>query len=159
MIGPNQADEICWREASEGLAEYCDMAMKNSTELCLECHDGSLMQDTTSTHRVINMVNRPNLTVNLQLPFLGEDPLSSAAALAPWTTHIHIHAYENGWSGPFTWLSSDATAWEPVLRKIRTISNRDICLSVEHPDHGLNHDSWDTLRRDGPWLHALRQRL
>lgn len=158
-VGPAQADEQRWREAADGLADYCDTAARHATELCLECHDGSLMQDAVSARRLLDLVARPNLTVNLQLPFAGEDPLASAAALAPWTTHVHIHAYEQGWSGPLTWLSAGTTPWEPVLRLLRAEGGRDLCLSVEHPDHGAGHDAWDTLRRDGPWLHGLRARL
>jgi sugar phosphate isomerase/epimerase len=157
-VGPAQADEQRWREAADGLAEYCDTAGPG-TELCLECHDGSLMQDAASARRLIDLVARPNLTVNLQLPFAGEDPLASAEALAPWTTHVHIHAYEQGWSGPLTWLSSASTNWEGPLRTLLRLGGRDLCLSVEHPDHGSGHDAWETLRRDGPWLHGLSLRL
>jgi sugar phosphate isomerase/epimerase len=153
-VGPQQASEHQWADAAFALAEYADMAGPD-VELCLECHEGSLMEDTPNTLKLIQAVNRPNLTVNLQLPFTGEEPLSSAIALAKYTTHIHIHAYEEGWSGPFTWLSSGKTDWLPVLKTLREHGAGDLCLSLEHPSHNRGHDAWDTVLRDAPWLSAL----
>jgi sugar phosphate isomerase/epimerase len=121
----------------------------------LECHDGSLMEDAPNALRLIQAVNRPNLTVNLQVPFAGESPQASAIALAPYTTHIHIHAYEEGWSGPFTWLSSGKTDWIPVLKTLREHGAGDLCLSLEHATHNRGDDAWETIRRDAPWLRDL----
>ncbi len=158
-VGPQAADETMWGEAATGLALYAD-AVGEGIELCLECHAGSLMEDTASTTRLLAAVARPNLTVNLQLPFAGEVPAESALTLAPWTTHIHMHGYAAGWSGHLVCLAEETTPWEPVLRTLLRAGGRDLTLSLEHIDHNeRKSDPWETVARDLPWLHALRRRL
>jgi sugar phosphate isomerase/epimerase len=158
-VGPRQADAEQWREAAAALADYCDLVGRG-IELCLECHEGSLMEDAASARRLIDAVDRSNLSVNLQLPFAGEAPLASAGALAKWTTHIHIHAYEHGWSGGLRCLADGTTDWEPVLRRLFADGGRDLTLSLEHLGHGdQNDDPWRTAARDVPWLRELRERL
>ncbi len=64
-----------------------DRLCKNTpfgVELCLECHGGSLMEDSPSTERLLGLVDRRNLTVNLQFPLEGE-PWDASARTPPTT--------------------------------------------------------------------------
>jgi sugar phosphate isomerase/epimerase len=155
-VGPAAADQATWDEAAAALAAYCDQ-VGPEIELCLECHPGSLMENAAWARRLIGRVGRPNLTVNLQLPFPGEEPLVSAALLADRCTHIHIHAYEQGWSGANTWLAEGCTDWAGVLRALAGGGARELCLSLEHPDHRRGRDPWQVVARDLPWLQRLRE--
>jgi sugar phosphate isomerase/epimerase len=156
VVGARQATEAQWQTASAELQRFCDVAGKEGVELCLECHEGSLMEESVSALRLLRAVNRPNLTTNLQLLLLNEDWQTSVRNLAPYTTHIHIH----NWTKPvtkfegaeLTFLDAGIFDWRPVLRQLP----RDLCLSVEHASHGGQHDPWETARRDGAFLQALR---
>ena len=155
VVGAHEANESQWLAATAGLQEFCDRAP--GVEFCLECHSGSLMEDALSTVRLIEGVNRSNLTVNLQLPLREEAWEKSLQILAPWTTHIHIHNWEDGLDqGKLTFLAEGAFDWRPVFDHLSKL-NRTVCLSVEHGDHGGRHDPWETARRDGPWLCGMRR--
>jgi sugar phosphate isomerase/epimerase len=95
VVGAAAATEEQWQAAICGLREYCDEAGPD-VEICLECHAGSLMENSAGALRVLREVQRPNLTVNLQLPLLGEEVTTSIAALGRYTTHIHIHNWATG---------------------------------------------------------------
>ena len=112
------------------------------------------MEDSASALALIRGVARPNLTANLQLPLRAEPWEASVAALAEFTTHIHIHNWTQGLGkGSLTFLGEGAFDWRLVLRRLE----RPVCLSVEHASHGELHDPWETARRDGPYLQALRR--
>ena len=120
VIGVKVATENQWRDAIEGLREFCDIAARLDVELCLECHEGSLMEDAPSTLRLLSSVARDNLTVNLQLPLLDEDPQTSVESLAPYTTHIHIHNWLDG-ARPYqtlTFLEEGIFDWRPVIGEV-----------------------------------------
>lgn len=156
VVGARQATESQWQTAIAELQRFCDLAGKDGVELCLECHEGSLMEESVSALRLLRAVNRPNLTANLQLLLLNEDWPTSVRNLAPYTTHIHIH----NWTQPvtkfegadLTFLEAGIFDWRPVLRQLP----RDLVLSVEHAAHGGKHDPWETARRDGAFLQTLR---
>ncbi len=157
VVGAREATQAQWQAAIECLREFCDIAALENVELCLECHEGSLMEDSPSTLRLLEAVKRPNLTVNLQLPLREEDWRVTLRALAPFTTHIHIHNWTQGLGkGDLTYLARGAFDWEPVLTYLLE-KDRPICLSVEHPDHG--EGAWKTAEVDGPFLQALRRKL
>jgi sugar phosphate isomerase/epimerase len=154
-VSAREATGAQWRAAIDGLQEFCDAAP--DVEFCLECHEGSLMEDSTSTLRLLEEVGRSNLTVNLQLPLLNEDWKTSLERLAERTTHIHIHNWTEGLGeGVLTFLEEGAFDWLPVVREM-VRRDRSVCLSVEHADHHGRHDPWETARRDGPFLQKLRQ--
>jgi sugar phosphate isomerase/epimerase len=157
VVGSREASQEQWQSSITTLREFCEVAAEQGVELCMECHAGSLMEDAPSTLRLIEGVDHPNLTVNLQLPLRDENWQTSLHALAPYTTHIHIHNWENGLdNGPLTFLAEGAFDWKPVVRYLLG-AGRSVCLSVEHTDHGKRHDSWETARRDGPFLCDLRK--
>jgi sugar phosphate isomerase/epimerase len=159
MVGPKDADEQQWQDTIDGLQLFCDHAAQDGVELCLECHDGSLMEDSPATERLLQGVSRTNLTVNLQLPLVGETWETSVQRLGRHCTHIHIHNWAEGFGvGPWTRLSEGQGDWEPPLRAILAINGGDLCLSLEHATHG-GRDPFTAAQVDGPWLQALRQRL
>ena len=152
VVGAKDATAEQWAEATRCLREFCDAAPE--VEFCLECHEGSLMEDSASALALIRGVARPNLTANLQLPLRAEPWEASVAALAEFTTHIHLHNWTQGLGkGSLTFLGEGAFDWRLVLRRLK----RPVCLSVEHASHGDLHDPWETARRDGPYLQALRR--
>ena len=160
VVGAREATERQWGDAIAGLREFCDRAAARNVELCLECHEGSLMEDAPATRRLLDGVARPNLTTNLQLPLLHEPWTASLAALAATTTHIHIHNWTQGLGeGEMTYLSEGVFDWRPVVRTILKEGHGTLTLSVEHANHGGHHEPWETARRDGPWLNALRDEL
>jgi sugar phosphate isomerase/epimerase len=159
VVGAHDATEAQWRAATESLQEFCDAAAAQGVDLCLECHDGSLMEDSPSALRLLNAVQRRNLTANLQLPLKDPTWEVSVRTLGPYTSHIHIHNWTAGLGrGDLTFLGEGAFDWKPVLDHLIVKCQRTICLSVEHANHGGRHDPWETARRDGPWLRLLRKR-
>lgn len=159
VIGAGEATAPQWQAAIECLQEFCEVAAAQHVELCLECHEGSLMENSGSALRLLHGVHRPNLTTNLQLPLLDEAWQQSLEALAPYTTHIHIHNWEGPiGEGPITYLGEGTFDWEPVVRHLLQ-AGKSVCLSVEHVDHGGRHDPWEVASRDGAYLNDLRQRV
>jgi sugar phosphate isomerase/epimerase len=160
VVGAHEATPQQWEDAIQSLREFCDVAARQNVELCLECHEGSLMEDSPSTLRLLREVNRPNLTTNLQLPLVKEDWKFSIDSLAQTTTHIHIHNWTAGLNkGDMTFLEEGAFDWKPVVRSILGKGRESLTLSVEHADHGQQHDPWETARRDGLYLNRLRLSL
>jgi sugar phosphate isomerase/epimerase len=157
VVGAHQATAQQWSDSIHTLREFCDIAAQQNVELCLECHVGSLMEDSPNALRLLHGVDRPNLTTNLQIPFVNEDWQVSVAALKPFTTHIHIHNWTGGLEiGELTFLSEGVFDWRPVLRGLANNGRESLTLSVEHPNHNGTTDPWQTARRDGPWLNQLR---
>jgi sugar phosphate isomerase/epimerase len=163
VIGARVASATQWAAAITELRAFCDIAAREDVELCLECHEGSLMEDSVSALRLLEAVSRPNLTTNLQLPLVGEPWQFSLQNLAPYTSHIHIHNWEKEMvdvsRATLTFLDAGIFDWVPVVRKIVLDCGRSLCLSVEHTDHGGRHDPWETACRDGPYLQRLRREI
>lgn len=157
VIGARDATAAQWADAIQCLREFCEAAPE--IEFCLECHAGSLMEDSVSAIRLLTSVARANLTTNLQLPLCNEDWRVSLAALTTYTTHIHIHNWTRGLGdGELTFLAEGAFDWRPVVQQLLK-HGRSVCLSVEHVNHGGRHDPWETARRDGQFLQTLRREL
>jgi len=157
VVGAREATDSQWCAAIDSLREFCDIAAQEGVELCLECHEGSLMEDAPSTLRLLEAVNRSNLTVNLQLPLRDEEWQVSLSALAYATTHIHIHNWTQGLGeGDLTYLATGVFDWEPVVRHLKELG-RPLCLSIEHPDHG--EGAWKTAEVDGAFLQGFRERF
>jgi sugar phosphate isomerase/epimerase len=116
------------------------------------------MEDSPSALQLLRGVRRPNLTTNLQIPFPDERWETSVELLGSYTTHIHIHNWDQGLGrGKLTFLNEGAFDWLPVVEELLR-QKRSLCLSVEHADHYGAHDPWETANRDGPWLQTLRER-
>lgn len=160
VVGAHEATEAQWQAAIAGLREFGEVAAREGVELCLECHEGSLMEDSPNALRLIRAVNRPNLTANLQLPLRNEDWNTSLKALGPFTTHIHIHNWTGGCGvGDLTFVSEGVFDWRTVVRYLVKDCGRKVCLSLEHVDHGGKHDPWQTAEKDGAYLRRLREQL
>ena len=160
VVGAHEATEMQWQDAIRGLQEFCDRAAGDEVELCLECHEGSLMEDSPNALRLLHAVNRPNLTANLQLPLRNEDWRVSLQEMGRYTTHIHIHNWTRSLGqGDLTFLGEGAFDWTPVVRHIAVACGQPLCLSVEHINHGGRDDPWEVARRDGPFLQRLRARV
>jgi len=158
VVGAAEATEAQWAAAIENLADYAEIAGKSGVELCLECHEGSLMEDAPSALRLLRAVDHPALTANLQLPLLNETWEKSVERLGPLTSHIHIHNWKEGLGlGDLTYLGEGAFDWLPVLRRLVIDFDRKLCLSVEHPDHGGSSTLRETARRDGATLRDWRR--
>ena len=157
VVGAQEATAAQWAEAIRCLREFCDAAPE--LEFCLECHAGSLMEDSVSALRLLTGVARENLTTNLQLPLRNEDWRVSLESLATYTTHLHGHNWTRGLGeGDLTFLAEGAFDWRPVLRHLLA-HGRSVCLSLEHINHGGRHNPWETVRRDGPFLQQLRREV
>ncbi len=157
VVGAHAATPRQWDDAATSLREFCDIAARQNVELCLECHEGSLMEDSPSTLRLLKAVNRPNLTTNLQLPLLNEDWQVSVKALASTTTHIHIHNWTIGLGeGDLTFLGEGAFDWKLAVNALKDNGRDTLTLSVEHVDHNKRHDPWEVAQRDGIYLNQLR---
>ena len=160
VVGAREASETQWNAAIHSLQAFCDIAAERNVELCLECHDGSLMEDSLSALRLLKTVDRKNLTTNLQIPLVNEPWQTSVAALAKYTSHIHIHNWlgEIG-ASPLTFLGNGTFDWTPVIRSVLEQNSGSLCLSVEHVDHGGRDDPWTTAERDGLYLNELRKKF
>ncbi len=156
VVGADQATPEQWDAAIGSLREFCDCADQEDMELCLECHGGSLMENSSSTLRLISSIGRPNLTVNLQLPLLNEDWKVSLEKLGAHTSHLHIHNWTRGMGeGELTYFCEGAFDWKPVFQRLLVDFRRTVCFSIEHADHGQKHDPLETIKRDGPFLRRL----
>ena len=156
-VDSRQAGPAQWEAAIRGLREFCDRAGEQGVELCLECHEGMLMEDTPGALRLLTGVDRPNLTANLQIPLRDEDWQTTISALGRYTTHIHIHNWHGAMTmDHLTFVSEGDFDWRPVVEALVRQEGRRVCLSIEHPRHNGRHSSWETARRDGPFLGALR---
>jgi sugar phosphate isomerase/epimerase len=160
VVSGQDATEQQWRDSIESLQEFCGAAADDGVELCLECHEGSLMEDGTLALRLINAVGRKNLTANLQLPLLNESWEESVRLLGTYTTHIHVHNWPDRiGQNKITFLADGIFDWKPVLQKLCHEYQRHICVSVEHSDHFGVDDPWETARRDGLFLQQLKKGL
>lgn len=160
VVGAREATARQWDDSIAGLREFCDGAAPDGVEICLECHEGSLMEDAPAALRLLRGVDRPNLTTNLQLPLLNEPWTESLALLAETTSHVHIHNWTEGLGeGTMTFLEAGAFDWEPVVRTLLEKGRDGLVLSVEHANHGGHDDPWETAHRDGPYLRRLREKV
>lgn len=156
VVGPAHATDAQWHSAGEQLARLCDLAALHGVELCLECHEGSLMEDSASTRKLLNLVNRDNLTVNLQFPLVGETWQHSVEHLGPQTVHLHMHDWSDHPGGTLTNLGRGIFPWLAVMHALLAHAPRALVWSVEHADHHGRSDPWTTAAHDGPWLRTLR---
>ncbi|HEY3332688.1 MAG TPA: sugar phosphate isomerase/epimerase family protein [Capsulimonadaceae bacterium] len=158
VVGANDATATQWSDAIASLREFCDTAVQDGVELCLECHEGSLMEDAPNALKLIAGVDRSNLTVNLQIPFAGEDWKFSVEQLGPHTTHIHIHNWIGDPAlGNITFLAEGSFDWKPVVIRLVQGLGRRLTLSPEHITHNNHDDAWETAERDITYLKALRE--
>lgn len=150
-----EAEPIHWERAIRGIRELCDMAAPLGITCVLEVHhgDGQLFDSSDATLRILEGVDRPNVTVNLQPPLLGEEPLESARRLGPHVTHLHAHNWRGGW-GRFTNLEEGDYDFEEFMR-ILCGYGFDGYISLEH----TSRDPEGVARHEIRYLRGLIARL
>jgi len=160
VVGPAQATPAQWTAAIDGLQRICDMAAPRGITLALECHTGSLMEDSPNTLRLLNSVARENLVVNLQLPLAdGHEPLAvSIQELGRYTRHMHIHNYTALVGGILTTLADGVISYTQVIDDLLQQGFRGY-LSIEHASHGGTRDPWEIAHIEASYLHQLRATL
>ena len=159
-VGPDNATPEQWQAAIDGLREACDWAAPHAIRIVLECHGGSLMEDTPSTLRLLNGVARDNLRVNLQLPLKGgHEPVDETlSALGRYCVHMHIHNYTAILGGKMTDLETGCLDYASILGRLIGMGF-DGWVSVEHPGSYPDQTIEQAMRKQGEYLVRLRGQL
>lgn len=159
-IGAANATPDQWNAAIAGLRRICDMAAPDGIRLAMECHGGSLMEDSPSTLRLIEGVGRSNLGVNLQLPLKdGHEPIdTSIEQLGRYTWHMHAHNYTNLLGGDLRTLGDGVLDYHDIVKRLAA-QGFDGYVSIEHAHHEGKRDPWEVAEIEGAYLTALRERL
>jgi 3-dehydroshikimate dehydratase len=160
VVGAYQATEAQWTSAIAGLQAICDMAKPLGIRYALECHTGSLMEDTPSTLRLLQGVNRPNLLLNLQLPLAdGREPIDmSLANLGRYTCHMHAHNFSALIGGEQLPLAEGVIDYSDLLTRLM-VMGFDGYVSIEHATYGGKRDPWVIAEGEARYLRALQQQL
>ncbi|KPJ62557.1 hypothetical protein AMK68_04730 [candidate division KD3-62 bacterium DG_56] len=159
-VGPDTATPEQWQAAIDGLREACDWAAPHGIRIVLECHGGSLMEDTPSTLRLLEGVGRDNLRLNLQLPLKGgqEDVDETISALDRYCVHMHIHNYTAIPGGKMTDLETGCLDYASILARLIGMGF-DGWVSVEHPGSYPDQTVEQAMRKQGEYLVRLRRQL
>jgi len=92
-VGSREATRRQWQRCIYALKTITNCAGKRGILFALETHPGQLMDNTSSTLRLIRKVGASNLKVILDIWHLfnegGEDPLKATLALLPYVVHVH----------------------------------------------------------------------
>lgn len=159
-VGPASATLEQWQAAIDGLREACDWAAPHGIRIVLECHAGSLMEDTPSTLRLLEGAARENLRVNLQLPLKRgqEDVEQTLSGLGRYCVHMHIHNYTAISGGKMTDLETGCLDYASILGRLIGMGF-DGWVSVEHPGSYPNQTVEQAMRKQGEYLVLLRGQL
>jgi sugar phosphate isomerase/epimerase len=159
-VGAASATEEHWQAAISGLQQICDLAAPHGIQLALECHAGSLMEDSPSTLRLLQGVKRNNLGVNLQLPLMnGNEPIEvSLESLGQYTCHTHAHNYTSLNGGHFRPLGQGVLDYHDIISRLTTKGFNGY-VSIEHASYEGTCDPWETARIEAEYLTGLRRRL
>ena len=160
VIGPDDATPAQWDAAIAGLQRVCDMAAPYGVRYALECHTGSLMEDTPNTLRLLQGVDRPNLGVNLQLPLKdGHEPIDvSLAALGRFTWHMHAHNFSAIPNGTQLPLAEGVLDYPALLTRLMADGFAGY-VSIEHATYGGARDPWAIAAQEGAYLQQVRAQL
>jgi sugar phosphate isomerase/epimerase len=159
-VGPDKATPQQWEAAIRGLQRICDMAAPHGVRFALECHTGSLMEDSPSTLRLIGGVARPNLGVNLQIPLKSglESIQTSIEELGRYTWHMHAHNMTALVGGELMPLGEGVIDYPSVLRDLRE-RGFDGYVSIEHATYNGKRDPWIVGEHEAGYLRALREKM
>jgi sugar phosphate isomerase/epimerase len=160
VVGPYDATPAQWEAAIAGLQHICDLGAARGVRYALECHTGSLMEDSPSALRLLAGVNRPNLGTNLQLPLAsGHEPIEvSLQALGRYTVHMHAHNYTALLDGRQLPLGEGVLDYPDILTRL-ICDGFHGCVSIEHANYGGTRDPWAVAAHEAVYLRALRERL
>ena len=160
-VGPDRATPQQWEAAISGLQHICDMALPHGVRFALECHTGSLMEDSPNTLRLLEGVDRPNLGVNLQLPLKdGREPITqSIEQLGRYTWHMHAHNYRSIRNlGDMCPLEQGVMDYVDILTRLSACGFAGY-VSIEHPNHNGTRDPWEIAAIEAEYLQRLRRSL
>lgn len=159
-VGPSDATPEQWEATFAGLRRICDMAAPDGIRLAMECHGGSLMEDSPSTLRLIEGVGRDNLGVNLQLPLKNghESVDTSIEQLGRYTWHMHAHNYTNVLEWELRTLGDGVLDYHSLLTRLIGHGFSGY-VSIEHAHHEGKRDPWEVAGIEGAYLTGLRERL
>jgi sugar phosphate isomerase/epimerase len=159
-LGPQEATPEQWEAAIKGIGRICDMGAAEDICCALECHTGTLMEDSAGTLRLIEGVDRPNLGVNLHLP-LGrgrEDVAKSLEQLAPYTVHVHAHNFTALVDGKRVPLADGVLDYENILGPL-VADGFNGYVSIEQATYGGTRDAWVVAAHEAVYLLALEEKL
>lgn len=160
VIGPDLATPAQWDAAICGLQRVCDMAAPYGIKFALECHTGSLMEDSPSALRLLQGVDRANLGVNLQLPLKdGHEAVeASLSMLGKYTWHMHTHNYTQLIDGQLTYLSDGVIDYSRIFTELLAYGFSGYS-SIEHATCHANLTPWEVAEHEAIYLNELRQKL
>lgn len=161
-VGAHIATEQQWSAAIEGIKKICDMAAPYGLRLALECHRGTLMEDSASALRLLREVDRVNLGLNLQLPLLNEEVDYSVEQVGRYTIHVHANNWLDeeslGEDKNLTFVKHGVINYEKIIKRLIELGF-DGYVSIEHANHAGADDPWVTARIDGLYLNDLKLKL
>jgi len=159
-VGPREATPAQWEAAITGIQRICDMGAGADICFALECHNGTLMEDSASALRLLHGVDRPNLGVNLHLPLgRGAEPVEeSLRRLGAHTVHVHAHNYTSLVDGERVPLGDGALDYEAILSAL-VADGFNGYVSIEKPNHGGTWDAWVVASHEAVYLLALAEKL
>lgn len=110
---PNSPDEVdvddLIERMAKSMAEVADVAATKNIQIGIENH-GRLLGSIASTKRIIDLINRPNVGINIDFTnfrhVFGEDHIEATRIFAPQTRHVHAKDFykraekpnEDGWN-------------------------------------------------------------
>lgn len=149
------ASEDAWSRAVRGLRQVCEMAAPHGIAAVMEVHFGAgqLYDTSEAALRLLQEVDRPGLTVNLELPLRGEGFSQSAESLGDVVTHVHASNWVGDW-GNFTLLDQGVVDYQEFL-SILAVHGFDGYVSIEH----ANADPIGYARHNAEYLRAVFERI
>ncbi|MDF2927751.1 MAG: hypothetical protein K0R57_6665 [Paenibacillaceae bacterium] len=152
-IGSAEATEEQWMRAVHGLKAICAAAERNGIFIIMETHHGQLTDTTTATLRLLDLVDSPQLKVNLDiynLFHLGEDPLQALEALWPHTVNVHLKNGRHAPGGKVRYgypLQDGEMDFKPFLQRLRQLGYSGFA-AIEW--FGDNY--WEAAESELQWL-------
>lgn len=161
-VGSKEATKEQWQAGVEGLQTICKIGKEKGIRFALETHQGSLMDTSDSTLRLLKEVNMDNLGVNLQVPLKDENIITSAKKLGCYTFHIHAH----NWIGSdedcnpkeLTYLDSGEIDFEGFITCLYK-EGFDGYISIEHATHQNKRDPYQVAEHEIKYLRNLISRI
>ncbi|MFO7726253.1 MAG: sugar phosphate isomerase/epimerase family protein [Oceanipulchritudo sp.] len=155
-LGSAEAPERWRRRLVERTQELAALAAERSLSLGFEFHNNSLTDTAASTARLLDEVNRPNVSTFWQTNrgVSRESHLEGLRFLRERVSHVHCHHLVAHRQPPFELLEHGEEDWIPFLRLLPE-TGRPRFVSIEFVRDG----SEESFRRDAAtlrrWLSTL----